>query len=166
MKYFCHDSCGSVEFFDNEKDARKCADDALDAERGDAGDGWAEEVTQIFWGVVLGECEETLRRDRNEDDFGVDSAITEIADYGIVDSECELQADAKRYRFIRDKLTLKSGDGTAMFLRHWVFENVMDFNEAIDKEMERMGYYERMAEKLGREIANSESALFSHKDEP
>jgi len=47
-------------------------------------------------------------------------------------------ADAKRYRFIRDKMSVESSLGS------WcLFDSAYKgdtFNEAIDKEMERVGY--------------------------
>ncbi len=50
----------------------------------------------------------------------------------------EVAADAKRYRFIRDKMSVESSLGS------WcLFDSAYKgdtFNEAIDKEMERMGY--------------------------
>ncbi len=54
----------------------------------------------------------------------------------------EVAADAKRYRFIREHLAHHAKINTEVwFVNNGIFYLTGDtFNEAIDKEMERMGY--------------------------
>lgn len=83
-KWFCSDSCGDIMFFDTPEEAAAAAETALDFERGEAADGWSEEVNSIFWGQVLGECQQSYCRPRTDEDYGVPSCCDEVADYEIV----------------------------------------------------------------------------------
>ena len=82
--WFVIDSCGDVETFDSADAAEQAADNCLDMERSEAGDGWNEDVTRIMWGKVLGVIEETMRRPRTEDDYNVPPDCEEVVDYGVV----------------------------------------------------------------------------------
>ena len=79
------DSCGDVTFHGTAEEAKAEAEAALDEERDAAADGWSEDVVHIMWGRVHGRCEQTLLRERTDEDYGVGSEIQEIANYEIVD---------------------------------------------------------------------------------
>jgi len=86
-RWFAIDSCGDWNTFDTPDEARESAEEALEFERGDASEGWNEEVTGIMWGKVYGQCTETMRRPVTDDDCYVPDGCTEIVDYDIVDFE-------------------------------------------------------------------------------
>jgi len=81
--WFCIDSCGDVETFDSPEVAKQAAENCLDDERQNASDGWSEDVTHIMWGRVIGTIEETLRRDRTDEDHFVSANCDEVVDYEV-----------------------------------------------------------------------------------
>lgn len=52
--FFSHDTEGGTEFHKTEAEAIKWCEEALQVYREESGDGWAEEVESISWGVVIG----------------------------------------------------------------------------------------------------------------
>ncbi len=55
MKYFCYDPECGFEKFNNESEAKACAEEYLNAARENTDDGgWHESVNQICWGKVIG----------------------------------------------------------------------------------------------------------------
>ncbi len=59
MKYFCYDPECGFETFNNEAEAKACAEEYLNAAREEAGDGWAESVDQICYGKIIGSVVQT-----------------------------------------------------------------------------------------------------------
>lgn len=58
FKHFSFDGhCFKLE--PTEEAARKTAEEALDLERAEAGEGWSEDASSICWGEVKGWVEET-----------------------------------------------------------------------------------------------------------
>ena len=100
QKWFAVDSLDNMEVFDNPEDAKKYAEDALGWSRDNACDGWSEEVTNIMWGRINGRVEETLRRDRTEDDVMVPPDCDEIVDYEVV----SMDADGMEFAAITDAI--------------------------------------------------------------
>ena len=95
--WFSYDPCDGFETHATETAARERAEKALQYEKDEAaGDGWNEEVTQICWGKVAQQVEETSRKQRPPDselDCGVDKDGTswgewdEIVDYDLCPNE-------------------------------------------------------------------------------
>lgn len=79
--WFCVDSCGTVETFQTEAEAKRAAEDALQSERADAIDGWSDEVEHIMWGKVYGSVVQSYCRPRTDEDFFVSSDCDEVCDY-------------------------------------------------------------------------------------
>ncbi|WP_311236257.1 hypothetical protein [Escherichia coli] len=59
------------------------AEAAIDDYRGDACDGWSEEVDSICWGIIMQSSTKVGERPRNEDDC-CDPAIDTICDYALL----------------------------------------------------------------------------------
>lgn len=78
--FFCVDSCGDLHEFDRLQQAIDHAEENLDYERDNAGDGWSEEIHQIHYGKILGGVFETMRRDRKEHE---PEEWNEVVDYAI-----------------------------------------------------------------------------------
>ncbi|EKN4037622.1 hypothetical protein NUF46_003945 [Yersinia enterocolitica] len=60
--------------------AQEAAEAYIDYYRGDACDGWSDEVDQVVWGVVIERSTQAGLRKRTEDD-SCDKSIDEICDY-------------------------------------------------------------------------------------
>jgi hypothetical protein len=54
MRFFSYAPETGMEFHDTQEAAVKAAQECLDSESDNAGDGWAEDVDNICWGVVCG----------------------------------------------------------------------------------------------------------------
>lgn len=91
--WFSYDPGDGFETHDTEAAARERAEKALQYYKDEAaGDGWSDEVTQVCWGKVAQQVEETSRKQRPPDselDCGVDKDGTiwgewdEILDYDL-----------------------------------------------------------------------------------
>lgn len=121
QKWFAIDSCNDVEYFDTPQDARKAAVAALDHERDAAVDGWSEEVTNIMWGRIIGRVEETLRRERTDEDVMVSSDCDEIVDYEVIDIDSdvtEFAALTDAIGCVRDRRTTAREQGDTEMEMH------------------------------------------------
>jgi hypothetical protein len=109
---FSPTGCG-LEFFATADEARAEAEGYLDSERDEAGEGWSEETTQIVWGRIHGEIEETMRRPRNENDVGIDTRCETVVDYALVDrpdnARAELAALRERVKTLEQHLRATTG---------------------------------------------------------
>ncbi len=79
-------SYGSEHCFEHHKtaqDAIDAAEAAIDDYRGDACDGWSEEVDSICWGVIIQTSTKVGERPRTEDDH-CDPAIETVCDYALL----------------------------------------------------------------------------------
>jgi hypothetical protein len=92
--WFSYDPGDGFETHDTESAARERAEKALDYYKDDApSDGWSEEVTQVCWGKVSQQVQETMRKRRPPaaelDESGCDKDGTpwaewdEIVDYAL-----------------------------------------------------------------------------------
>ncbi|QLU64685.1 hypothetical protein HV173_10405 [Citrobacter freundii] len=78
--YFSYGSEHHFEWHKAAAEAVEAAEAAIDDYRGDACDGWSEEVDSICWGVIMQSSTKVGERPRNEDDC-CDPAIDTICDY-------------------------------------------------------------------------------------
>lgn len=70
MKYFSFDPNGDgFSLHKTEEEARKAAEDAFDYERGEAYNGWSDEVDKICWGELRQRVTEIESRPKNGDDY-------------------------------------------------------------------------------------------------
>ena len=68
FKYFGYDPNSGFELFETEEQAKNYAEEAISYYRGDACDGWSEEVDQVCWGELKQETVQVGLRPRNEED--------------------------------------------------------------------------------------------------
>jgi len=59
--YFVWDDNTGFDLYGSEEEARKVAQETLDEYTAEAGDGWAEEATNLCWGKLVGRVVETKR---------------------------------------------------------------------------------------------------------
>ncbi|MEL3183918.1 hypothetical protein R9Q69_08345 [Escherichia coli] len=81
--YFSYGSEFSFECHKTAEEAIAAAEAAIDDYRGDACDGWSEEVESICWGIIMQSSTKVGERPRNEDDC-CDPAIDTICDYALL----------------------------------------------------------------------------------
>ncbi|EOI3556465.1 hypothetical protein ACMSZQ_002785 [Cronobacter dublinensis] len=81
--YFSYGSEHYFEWHKTAAEAVEAAEAAIDDYRGDACDGWSEEVTSVCWGVIMQNATKVGERPRTEDDC-VDPAIDTICDYALL----------------------------------------------------------------------------------
>ncbi|EKY6769478.1 hypothetical protein QFI24_002337 [Escherichia coli] len=81
--YFSYGSEFSFECHKTAEEAIAAAEAAIDDYRGDACDGWSEEVDSICWGIIMQSSTKVGERPRNEDDC-CDPAIDTICDYALL----------------------------------------------------------------------------------
>ena len=81
--YFSYGSEHNFEWHKTAKEAVESAEAAIDDYRGDACDGWSEEVDSICWGVIMQSSTKVGERPRNEDDR-CDPAIDTVCDYALL----------------------------------------------------------------------------------
>ncbi|HHK4124199.1 TPA: hypothetical protein ACQTCB_000040 [Yersinia enterocolitica] len=78
--YFSYGVDSGYEEHSTAEKAQEAAEADIDYYRGDACDGWPDEVDQVVWGVVIERSTQTGLRKRTDDD-SCDSSIDEICDY-------------------------------------------------------------------------------------
>ncbi|CFQ50605.1 Uncharacterised protein [Yersinia frederiksenii] len=78
--YFSYGADSGYEEHSTAEKAQEAAEADIDYYRGDACDGWSDEVDQVVWGVVIERSTQTGLRKRTDDD-SCDSSIDEICDY-------------------------------------------------------------------------------------
>lgn len=94
-------SFGSEHNFEHHKTAQEAidaADAAIDDYRGDACDGWSEEVNSVCWGIIMQTSTQVGVRPRNGED-SCDPSIETICDYALlpdVDPTQLLAADERQ----------------------------------------------------------------------
>ncbi|EHS4854276.1 hypothetical protein KV631_004189 [Salmonella enterica] len=79
-------SYGSEHFFEQHKTAKEAieaAESAIDDYRGEACDGWSEEVDTICWGVIMQQSTKIDERPRTEDD-SCDPGLDTVCDYALL----------------------------------------------------------------------------------
>ncbi|QAR48334.1 hypothetical protein EQG67_07290 [Kosakonia cowanii] len=81
--YFSYGSEHYFEYHKTAEEAVEAAEAAIDDYRGDACDGWSEEVDSICWGVIMQSSTKVGERPRNEDDR-CDPAIDTVCDYALL----------------------------------------------------------------------------------
>lgn len=81
--YFSYGSEHGFEWHKTESEAIEAAESAIDDYRGDACDGWNEEVDSICWGIIMQSSTMVGERPRTEEDR-CDSAIDTICDYALL----------------------------------------------------------------------------------
>lgn len=81
--YFSYGSEHNFEWHKTAAEAVEAAEAAIDDYRGDACDGWSEEVDSICWGIIMQSSTKVGERPRNEDDR-CDPAIDTICDYALL----------------------------------------------------------------------------------
>ncbi|ELJ5796968.1 hypothetical protein RS420_003945 [Enterobacter roggenkampii] len=81
--YFSYGSEHNFEWHKTAEEAVEAAEAAIDDYRGDACDGWSEEVDSVCWGVIMQSSTKVGERPRNEDDR-CDPAIITICDYALL----------------------------------------------------------------------------------
>lgn len=78
--YFSYGVDSGYEEHSTAEKAQEAAEADIDDYRGDACDGWSDEVDQVVWGVVIERSTQAGLRKRTDDD-SCDSSIDEICDY-------------------------------------------------------------------------------------
>jgi hypothetical protein len=93
--WFSYDTGGNgFSLHATREEAKKAAEDALDAYRDDAPEGWSDDVEDVCYGQVLGRVVETYRKERpdgvalDEDRRGSDGV-----DYSDMPSGCDVLLD-------------------------------------------------------------------------
>ncbi|HFV7116470.1 hypothetical protein ACLETR_17490 [Escherichia coli] len=81
--YFSYGSEHNFEWHKTAEEAIESAEAAIDDYRGDACDGWSEEVDSICWGIIMQSSTKVGERPRNEDDC-CDPVIDTICDYALL----------------------------------------------------------------------------------
>lgn len=81
--YFSYGSEHNFEWHKTAEEAAEAAEAAIDDYRGDACDGWSEEVDSVCWGIILQSSTKVGERPRTEDDR-CDPAIDTICDYALL----------------------------------------------------------------------------------
>lgn len=81
-KFFMFDPDNGFETYQFAEQAQRAAEEAIDYYRGDAVDGWPDEVSQVCWGEIKQETQQVGLRPREEDDPG---SCEMICDYQLTD---------------------------------------------------------------------------------
>ncbi|MHB0838800.1 hypothetical protein ACVZCY_15000 [Klebsiella grimontii] len=81
--YFSYGSEHNFEWHKTAKEAVEATEAAIDDYRGDACDGWSEEVDSICWGIIMQSSTKVGERPRNEDDR-CDPSIDTVCDYALL----------------------------------------------------------------------------------
>lgn len=113
-KFFAYDENVGFERFDSAEYAQAAAQASIDEYRSEAGDGWANEVENVCWGVVLGQAVEVdltgLYEGGEDDERPVDFALS---------SRPVADRDAIRRVFLAHGFTVKDGQTD---LKPYVYE--------------------------------------------
>lgn len=78
--YFSYGADAGYEEHSTAEKARESAEADIDEYRGEACDGWSDEVDQVVWGVVIERSTQTGLRKRTDED-SCDPSIADICDY-------------------------------------------------------------------------------------
>lgn len=111
--YFSYGSEHNFEWHKTAEEAIESAEAAIDDYRGDACDGWSEEVDSICWGIIMQSSTKVGERPRNEDDC-CDPAIDTICDYALLPNIKTPATDA----FLAEVRAKAFDDLCAAFVKH------------------------------------------------
>lgn len=81
-KFFMFDPDNGFETHQFAEQAQRAAEEAIDYYRGEAGDGWPEEVSQVCWGEIKQDTQQVGLRPRDEEEK---SSCDMICDYQLTD---------------------------------------------------------------------------------
>lgn len=81
-KFFAYDSENGFEKFETAEQAEAHAKECIDWYRGEAADGWPDEVEQVCWGEIKAESTQVDLRKANRDDH---SSCEMVCDYALVE---------------------------------------------------------------------------------
>lgn len=81
--FFAYDPDNGFEQFKTKDEAIAAAESYIDYYRGEACDGWPDEVAQVSWGVIMQESTRVNERPRTKDD-NCDPAIETVCDYALL----------------------------------------------------------------------------------
>lgn len=81
--YFSYGSEHNFEWHKTQQAAVEAAEAAIDDYRGDACDGWSEEVDSVCWGVIMQRSTKVGERPRTEED-SCDPSIDTVCDYALL----------------------------------------------------------------------------------
>ncbi|HGW1616200.1 TPA: hypothetical protein ACNMR5_002745 [Klebsiella pneumoniae] len=79
--YFSYSPDDGYEEHDSPEKAKAAADAAIHAYRGEACDGWPDEVTGVTWGVVAQRAAKFGERKRTNEDAHISPEIQTVCDY-------------------------------------------------------------------------------------
>nr|WP_252367945.1 hypothetical protein [Escherichia coli] len=111
--YFSYGSEHNFEWHKTAEEAIESAEAAIDDYRGDACDGWSEEVDSICWGIIMQSSTKVGERPRNKDDC-CDPAIDTICDYALLPNIETPATDA----FLAEVRAKAFDDLCAAFVKH------------------------------------------------
>lgn len=83
LLFFSYGTEHNFEQHNTATEAQKTAEAAIDDYRGDAFDGWSEEVESVCWGMIMQSATKVDERPRNTEDR-CDPAIDTICDYALL----------------------------------------------------------------------------------
>lgn len=81
--FFAYDPDNGFEEFKTKDEAIEAAESYIDYYRGDACDGWADEVSQVSWGVVIQQSTKVDERPKNAED-SVSEYIETVCDFALL----------------------------------------------------------------------------------
>lgn len=81
--FFAYDPDNGFEEFKTKDEAIAAAESYIDYYRGEACDGWPDEVAQVSWGIIMQESTRVNERPRTEDD-SCDPNIKTVCDYALL----------------------------------------------------------------------------------
>lgn len=144
--YFSYGSEHNFEWHKTAKEAVESAEAAIDDYRGDACDGWSEEVDSICWGIIMQSSTKVGERPRNEDDR-CDPAIDTVCD-------CALLPNIETPATDRIVAGIKA-DGRAEGINFAASRLAAAFNHGhVDKPMAEVGDVVRMILTAKEDLAN------------
>lgn len=109
--YFSYGTDAGYEEHPTTERARKSAEADIDEYRGEACDGWSDEVDQVVWGVVIERSTQTGLRKRTDED-SCDPSIADICDYVLL-PEIEAPATTQALNEIKAQCRIESTYFTA-----------------------------------------------------
>ncbi|WP_075201130.1 hypothetical protein [Serratia marcescens] len=83
--FFAYDPDNGFEEFNTKDEAIAAAESYIDYYRGEACDGWPDEVAQVSWGIIMQESTRVNERPRDKDD-SCDPSIETVCDYSLLPS--------------------------------------------------------------------------------
>ncbi|MFS8079922.1 hypothetical protein UDZ25_14235 [Serratia marcescens] len=81
--FFAYDPDNGFEEFKTKDEAIAAAESYIDYYRGEACDGWPDEVDQVSWGIIMQESTRVNERPLDKDD-SCDPAIETVCDYALL----------------------------------------------------------------------------------